>query len=833
MTGSAPLTGATPCPFEGCPGAVELGHCLVTLERVDFTTRQHSAAPFPSEPAGARDPLPVDGPGRPARVVMPPETADPTALPEITLEERAAGRRGDGDRTDPRVDPLSLRVLKLPPSGLLADQYRVIRPLGYGGMGQVFLALDSNVDLREVAVKILHPEQGTGAAVPPSILLRERKELVDLNHDDIIRVYNYGHHPGVGDFLVLQYVDGLTLDEVRGRARRDPDEFGGSRFHEFVLAYGIRILSALGYLHAAGKVYGDLKPDNLMHDGAATKIIDVGSVREAGRPGPYTLAFRAPTAGPRGEYGPQDDLFSLGETLRVLSGLGTHHRELAALAAGTGLTASADPDTGPEPATGTALSSGRLAHAARHMTAPAPEGLGLVSLARVLHRATHVKREERFAHAQEMEQQLRGVLRELRSLRTREETFEPSPLFLQSSYALDAQLGAAPPVSRWATDGARTARQYDPPPSGEVARGLPVPRPDPEDPQHGPLDRLTDDDPATLLQRTSTLDGSPEVHLLRCRLQLRAAQAAERTRDAYEAGMTEAAAELDKAITTLGMSRVPYDWRIDWHRGLLALAQDHVRVARDHFDRVYAAIPGEYAPKLALGHCAERLGEWQAALTFYEAVRLRNPSLGSAAFGTARALLHLGGPNPARSAIRALHKVPNHSRHHTAARAAAVRISVAHTVDARDLGTVLNRLARLFHEHGLTDEQARMRMTTAVWEKARELLDAGALTGADLATLHSEADPRLGFPADRTGLGTDLSRLYQGLAHQVARSPDAVPGCGVDTGALAERLLDLAYGVRPVSWRHHRDSPWFGRRAIAWLRTVAAERARSTTPPSR
>ncbi|MGX1371998.1 serine/threonine protein kinase [Streptomyces canus] len=489
-------------------------------------------------------------------------------------------------------------------------------------MGEVYLALDTKVDDREVAVKMLHPDRAATAAIA---LARERRALVDLGHDDIIRVFNYGHHPGVGDFLVLQYVDGLTLEEVRARAKLNPGEFGDQRFHEFVLAYGVRILSALAYLHAGrpGKVYGDLKPDNVMHDGTTTKIIDVGSVRPAGAPGMTTAGFSAPTVGPNGESGQRDDLFSLGETLRRLSGLGTSAADLRrlgdlgrlgpvegeggggasgeagsasvraaevaqaaggalsaaerarvageALAAGETPTetpsetptvrealsgagepgreerpgegggpvvgegpdvvgdptpaerkAAQDPDVGkalrpgepvgeepgqtappaspqtrhdprpPDPGPGLARTADDgdtrpVAHrpddkdprpAARPVgcgeapgagvpaakeakeakeawvpgdaTAPVPRGLGLLSLARVLHRATLAVPAGRFADAREMEQQLRGVFRELRSLRTGAETFEPSPLFLQSPYALDGALGSAPPLAHWA-----------------------------------------------------------------------------------------------------------------------------------------------------------------------------------------------------------------------------------------------------------------------------------------------------------------------------------------------------------------------------------------------
>ena len=792
---------------------------------------------------------------RAAHVELPEENPDPTVLPSITLLERAVSRGADAHE------------LPVSPGQLLAGQYRLIRPLGYGGMGEVYLALDTKVDDREVAIKILHPEQAAFAA---GALARERRALVDLSHDDIIRVFNYGHHPEVGDFLVLQYVDGLTLEEVRARARLNPDEFGGRRFNEFVLAYGVRILSALGHLHAArpGRVYGDLKPGNVMHDGTATKIIDVGSVRAAGAPGLTTYGFRAPTVGPDGGSTGQDDLFSLGETLRRLAGLGTSPQDLAvlgdlaSLAAGTagaaeGLsgsaavlpveeaqgpdlvsTSKAAPGAGADPAadgtpgacdppteksppgTGHPTASGTAVATAPSPTTP--RGLGLVSLARVLHRATRAERAERFADAREMGEQLRGVFRELRSLRTGTETFEPSPLFLQSPYALDGALGSAPPLARWATS--RAPSPDAPPTPAQAAQRLPVPRPDRNDDHHAELSRLGEADPEALLQHTGVWSDSTEVHLLRCRLRLRT----------VSGGPEAAERELRAAEASVGPERAPYDWRLDWHRGLVALARDQVAVARRDFDRVYAAIPGEYAPKLALGYCAEHLGRWPEALTFYEAVRLRNPSLGGAAFGAARARLALGGERAGEEAVRVLDAVPRHSRHRTAARTAAVRIAVEHvrTVERADdvpalLRETLERLALLFHAHGLTDEEARVRMTTEVWETVRDTLARGALDAAGLAALSAGADPRLGLPADGPGLRKDLSRRYATLAHQAARS--ATP----EDAAVAETLLDRAYEVRPLAFRHHRDSPWLGKRVADRLRTLTSVASRGAPPDSR
>ncbi|MFJ9040357.1 tetratricopeptide repeat protein [Streptomyces sp. NPDC102406] len=730
--------------------------------------------------------MPQSDAPRDADVELPAEGPDVTALPEIRPRDPVAA-----DERDARAG--------LAAGELLAGQYRVVRRLGLGGMGDVYLARDEKVDDREVAVKTLRPGHVAFAA---HALEEERQAFADLNHEGIIPVFNYGTHETVGDFLVLPYVDGLNLDEVRALARLTPARFGDARFHEFVLAYGVRILSALDHLHsrpasATTLVYGDLKPQNVMHDGAAIKVVDVGSIRPAGAPGLTTYGYRAPNVPLRpnevaGASEPQDDLFGLGETLRTLCGLGEHPRDLGPLGA---LDRLREGDT-------------LAARAALLTTTPAPEGLGLLSLARVLRRATRSTPADRFADAHEMEVQLRGVWRELRSLRTRDETFEPSPLFLQSPYALDDGLGTAPALPRWAVPPGEDppGPLHEPPAAADAAARLPVPRPDPHDDHHAELSRLADADPAALLQNTADWRESPEVRLLRCRLRLRVALRGELD----EAGLTLAEQELAGAADAIGRERARHDWRIDWHQGLVALARDDVASARHHFDQVYGAIPGEYAPKLALGHCAERLGRHREALTLYEAVRLRNPSLGSAAFGAARARLALGGPRACAAAVEALDAVPQHSRHRTAARTATVRIAVEYAACADTLGAVLVRLSRLFTEHGLTDEPARVRMKAEVWEATQQLMAGEVLNAADLERLAREAatrddeardaGARLAFPAEERALAKDLSGFYLFLARQTARSPD-LP----HADRIAERLLDRAYLVRPMALRHHRE----------------------------
>ncbi|MGW2708791.1 tetratricopeptide repeat protein [Streptomyces sp. NPDC001356] len=814
----------TRCPEPGCPGTLTpAGFCRVSGERVDSTVGRHASM-------SASATVPSD----PWDVLLPQESTDPTLLPEI--------RRRAGTPVGDAPDVLSGTVL--------GDQYELVGPLGHGGVGQIYLARDRRVE-RDVVVKYLRPEQVGNLR---NAMDEERRTLRDLHHDGILDVINFGKHEGVGDYLVLPYLTGPNLEEVRALAQRRPAAFGDARFQEFVLAYGIRALSALAYLHAPehNKVYGDLKPQNLMHEHATLMVIDVGSIRAEGAPGVTTDRFRAPDVPQEtGETTSRDDLYSLGETLRSICGLGDKTQDLQEIGALDPL-----PPEGAAGGTTAGPASALRADVAMRMTAPAPKDLGLVSLARVLHRATRARRADRFATAQEMDYQLRGVFRELRSLRTGLETFEPSPLFWQSPHALAGALGTASALPRAAEQpagGAPPAHLCAPPSSAEVAQHLPVPRPDPQDANYSALSRLSDDDPASLLQRTDDWDDSPEIFLLRCRLRMRVAlRARQQAADDATGGpaaapgpgipdLAEAEGELAQAEAAIGPEHAPHDWRLDWHRGLLAVARDDVRAAWGHFDDVYAAIPGEYAPKLALGCCAELLGAWSEAQRFHEAVRVRNPSLGGAAFGVARAWLARedraglpsaidtldGGRAPHEKAIDALDAVPQHSPHRTAARVAAVRIAAGMARDARGLDAVLGRLSQLFYGQGLLDEDVGVRVKAEVWEVAQRLVDEGGISPAELRTLAAGAGAaRIDFPADERQLRTDLSAFYVRLAHQAARAG------GPNGTENAEELLDRAYRVRPLVLRHNGNGPWLGRRIISWLRSITPARPGSRRPRS-
>ncbi|MFH8348808.1 tetratricopeptide repeat protein [Streptomyces sp. NPDC018045] len=652
----------------------------------------------------------------------------------------------------------------------LHQQYQVVGRLGQGSYGQVYLARDRMLAGRPVALKGVHDpddEQAVKNAV------QERLRLVGLNHPSIIKVFNYARGPGAPErglsFIVMEFADGAPLRWVAEQIEKRAEPFHDHRVYEFIAAYGLLVLDALTYLHEeCGLVYGDLSLTNVIHCGAGIKLIDVAGVRPIGTPGPVT--YPAPEVHGSAGMTVAADLYAAGAVLE----------ELIARV--------------PE----------------------APPGLGTRSLLRVLSRATAGCPEERFATAREMSVQLRGVLRELRSLRLGEEAaFEPSTLFAPAPAALDGELGKAPPLGQW-RDGGNVKRKLTakPPSPAEVALGLPVPKPSVADGNWTELHRTSYDDPVGLLQLSDAWTESPEKALLHCRLHLEIA------RDHPEEAVAERAAaeaELARARTAVG-ELAEFDWRLHWHEGLLHLVRDRVAAARACFDLVYEAIPGEYAPKLALGYCHEAEGSPKEAVALYGAVWHRNHALGGAAFGLAR--IHLADAKP-QLALDCLEAVPADSRHRTAARTAMVRILAAPPADggpptvamARQAWVALHRLTR---KEGLTDRHAQDRLRADLQELLL-LLVTTAPAGAETGPLGAFcADPdlqaeKIPAPPTERALREELAACYRRLLEQMP------PAERVRDQALARALLDNSCHTRPMGVWHRRGGP-HSRRPSRWKR---------------
>ncbi len=159
--------------------------------------------------------------------------------------------------------------------------YELQQRLGHGGMGVVYRA--RHVLLNQiVALKVL-PEKLLAEPQAVSRFRREMQLIGGLNHPNIVRAHNAGEHGGV-HYLVMEYVDGITLQQLISR-RREPLPVGA--------ACELIRQAALGLQHAHqhGLVHRDVKPANLMLDAGGTlKILDLGLARlRADRPSPLEL----------------------------------------------------------------------------------------------------------------------------------------------------------------------------------------------------------------------------------------------------------------------------------------------------------------------------------------------------------------------------------------------------------------------------------------------------------------------------------------------------------------------------------------------------------------
>ncbi len=149
--------------------------------------------------------------------------------------------------------------------GQTLGHYRIAKKIGAGGMGEVYCARDEHLN-REVAIKVLPP----GTLAGEHSRKRFRKEalaLSALNHPNIATIHDFDTQQGV-DFLVMEYISGITLSEKLA-ARPLPEKE--------VVAIGTQLAEGLSAAHERGVVHRDLKPGNLRLTGdGRLKILDFG-----------------------------------------------------------------------------------------------------------------------------------------------------------------------------------------------------------------------------------------------------------------------------------------------------------------------------------------------------------------------------------------------------------------------------------------------------------------------------------------------------------------------------------------------------------------------------
>ena len=653
-------------------------------------------------------------------------------------------------------------VPKLKAKDVVHGQYEVVGCLAHGGLGWVYLAVDRAVSDRWVVLKGL---LDTGDQDAMAAAISERRFLAEIEHANIVRIYNFVEHldqrtGSLDGYIVMEYVGGKSLKEIANarrtaQGRRDPLPV------EQACAYGIEALEALGHLHSRNLLYCDFKVDNAIQTEDQLKLIDMGAVRrtddeESAIYG--TVGYQAPEVA---EVGPSvaSDLYTVARTLAVMT---------FDFQGYTNVYVDSLPD---------------------------PDHIEVFrqyeSFYRLLVRATDPDPARRFASAQEMTEQLTGVLREVVSLQTGRARPALSTLFGPELRVTDTELFprldgevsrlGARVVRPRARGGAPAAlpRQLPEMPHSLVrpvdtpaaAFALPVPRVDPADPNAGFLAGLMTSAPAELLGALAAAPApSIETRLRQIRAWL-------------ETG--EPAAALHALVALEGER--PDDWRVVWYRGVAALVTGDDEGAALAFDAIYDAFPGEIAPKMALGLCAEVLGQPDNAAEYYRLVWSTDPSYVSAAFGLARVQLSTGDR---RGAVRTLESVPESSIHYTAARVAAVRARLRQrTATASDAPFLEDLTAAAVQVEALEayglDPARREQLSAEVLGCALDWVLSGGQGSAPPA---AGGRTLLGSGLDERGLRFGLERSYRMLARLARGGEERID------------LVERANRYRPRTW---------------------------------
>jgi len=166
--------------------------------------------------------------------------------------------------------------------GTKLGPYEIQSPLGAGGMGEVYRALDTRLD-RSVAIKVLASHLSSSPELKQR-MEREARAISSLNHPHICQLYDIGSQNGA-DFLVMEFLEGETLAE---RLRKGPLLLAE------IYKIGIAVAEALAVAHRSGIVHRDLKPGNIMLTAGGAKLMDFGLAKPLGAPAASSGSGSAP-----------------------------------------------------------------------------------------------------------------------------------------------------------------------------------------------------------------------------------------------------------------------------------------------------------------------------------------------------------------------------------------------------------------------------------------------------------------------------------------------------------------------------------------------------------
>jgi serine/threonine-protein kinase PknG len=620
-------------------------------------------------------------------------------------------------------------VPSLKPGDRVMDQYEVKGAIAYGGLGWIYLGFDTMLSRYVVLKGLLNTEDASSAAVA----LAERKFLAAVKHPNIVGVYNFVNHGGEG-FIIMEYVGGQSLKDIRkARGPLPPAE---------AVAYIHRVLGAFGYLHNQGLVYCDFKPDNMMLEGDDIKLIDMGGVRRLDDPDGDIYGTVGYTAPEIAEDGPtvSSDLYTIARTLVVLlTNIPNFSKD-------------------------------------NRYQLPKPHEEPLFaryeSLYRWLLKSTAAQPGDRFGNAEEMADQLLGVLREM----VAQDTQKPRP-------ASSSIFGGDRLVMQAASD-------FEP--IQPNANQLPHVMLDPSDPAFQNLlniisipnlsqrarllIQLAQQFPQSLevrLQWVNTLMQVEEISQIADLLTtIRSGAGSDLQVSRYNNKVDYLVQLLDRVKQNSG-----WDWRLDWYLGKAYLIAGDGAKAKAAFNEVYSELPGELAPKLALGLAAEMANQHEVAQKFYRSVSGTDPNYPSATFGLARSL---GASGQRQAAVQVIDQVPAASSLHLRSRVEKARLLV-------NQSTKVNPpTAQDLQQAGLVIEAT----TLAGMEKQRlscELFQT-ALTLLRNQVIQPDAGLQLmGQSLQEVKLRTGLEKALRAMAH-------------LAIGEEKIRLVDEANRVRPRTW---------------------------------
>jgi serine/threonine-protein kinase PknG len=476
------------------------------------------------------------------------------------------------------------------PGDLVAGKYEVKGTIAFGGLGWIYLGLDTVLSRWVILKGLLNAKDPRMIEVA----VKEREFLAAVKHPNIVGIYDFVTHRSGGaaagapggsageaseageqGFIVMEFVNGKTLMKLR-------KEKGGPLPVAEAISYIVELLPAFGYLDDMGLVYCDFKPENAMVEEDTVKLIDMGAVRSVddqqsdvyGSKGYIAPeAHDAPT--------PLSDLFSVARALAVLVAdfdfQGKYEQRL------------------PPPEEAKAFAENEPLH-------------------RFLLKATRPKPEERFQSASEMAEQLVGVLRHVAGAadvpRIESDRFDP-----------DSDSGIE----------SHDHKGHD---------GIPRLKVDRDDAAAGIIlaaGAVTD--PA---RRLAMFERALQQHPQSIELALR------RVDELVTLGRF---ADAEALMTEIQRTH-PTDWRLAWYRGRALLAQGRTQETLAAFEAILGEMPGELAPKQAVARAYEASGDLDQAVRYYDAVSRADATFTSAAFGLARCLERKGDGAGAVDAYR-------------------------------------------------------------------------------------------------------------------------------------------------------------------------------------